>query len=80
MNVRGNRPWSEQPVENIFWPTGSSPTGEYVVIVNHYSNNGAGDPTQYWVTIAVQGRSAQTFSGNISSGQEPQVVCRFSVP
>ena len=80
MNVRGNRPWSERPVENIFWPEGRSPSGDYTVVVNHYNNNGARDPTRYWVTVSIRGRSDQTFSGSIRSGQERQVVCRFYLP
>lgn len=51
--------YSDQPVENIFWPFGSAPAGHYVVKVVHYrKHSGAGtdDPTPYLVRVRCNGQ------------------------
>jgi len=64
--------------ENIFWPTGGAPRGQYEVRVVYYeecSEAGEG-PTGWTVTTLVDGQS-KTYSGTISPG-ETQSVCTFS--
>ena len=34
-------------VENIFWPTGSAPAGNYSVSVSYFSNCGGSDPAAF---------------------------------
>jgi len=80
MNVFGRRPWSNKPVENIFWPTGGSPSGSFAVAVDHYSNNGAPDPTKFWVSVKVAGGEVGAYEREISHGQRPYMVCRFENP
>jgi outer membrane protein OmpA-like peptidoglycan-associated protein len=51
--------YSEQPVENIFWPTGAAPSGHYTVIVVHYLNHqksGCKDPTDFVVRVRCNGQ------------------------
>ena len=72
MNVS---PTSQEPVENVYWPTGQSPTGRYQVFVNHFKNHkrsGCKDPTNYRVSISCNG-FPQEFEGSISSGQKNKV-------
>ena len=47
--------------ENVTWPAGDAPSGEYQVVINLYSACGEG-PTSYVVTVTVGG-STQTYSG-----------------
>lgn len=54
MNAR--RPFSEKPVENIFWPPGGAPEGRYQVSVRHYNRNGSVDATEYTVGIKAAGK------------------------
>jgi len=64
--------------ENIFWPTGGAPRGQFEVRVVYYeecSEPGEG-PTGWTVTTLVDGKS-NTYSGTISPG-ETQSVCTFS--
>lgn len=75
MNAEG--PDSRKPVENVYWPAGSAPRGEYVVIVHHYANHGGPDPTQYQVVVKTGGRTRK-FTGSVSFGDAPVIVHRWT--
>jgi len=77
MNAGG--PASQRPVENVYWPTGESPTGKFRVLVHHYANHGGRDPTRFQVTIKVKGRS-QSFSGSLRHGDAAKTVHEFTFP
>lgn len=68
---------SNKPVENVFWPIGLAPKGEFIVIVHHYANHGGADPTRYQVIAKVDG-STRTFSGSVRSGDRREIVNRFT--
>lgn len=73
----GGRP-TNQPVENIYWPKGKAPLGTYKVYVNHYSNRGGKDPTDYKVNVLVGGRR-QEFTGKISRNDPISLITEFEV-
>jgi len=54
-------------VENVFWPTGGAPSGEYQVFVVDFSNCGA--PSPYTVDIKVGGQTIDTLSGSLNGDQ-----------
>ncbi|MCE9560469.1 MAG: hypothetical protein K8U57_00295 [Planctomycetes bacterium] len=60
------RPVTSEPVENIYWASGTAPSGKYTVSVNYY-NRRPGEPnaTTYKVSI-LHGGSREDFSGEIS--------------
>ena len=73
MNVRTRpprpqRPYSSQPVENIYWPTNGSPEGRYQIWVDHFERHSSVDETPYTVAIK-QGGKVQEFRGTIRQGQ-----------
>lgn len=76
MNAAG--PESNTPVENIFWPAGGSPKGEYRVLVHHYANHGGRDPTRYQITVKVKGE-VKKFNGTVKDGDPLQMVNEFEV-
>ena len=76
MNAAG--PESNSPVENVFWPAGGSPKGQYRVLVHHYANHGGRDPTRYQVTVKVKGE-AQKYTGTVKDGDPLQLVNEFAV-
>jgi hypothetical protein len=51
--------------ENITWPTGSAPTGEYIVRVDYWSACTA-TQTDYVVTVQVRGQQPQVFTGSFT--------------
>lgn len=69
---------TDRPVENIFWPKGRAPLGKYKVYVNHYSNNGGRDPSEYKVSILV-GSDRKEYSGTISRFQPKRLIAEFDV-
>ena len=77
MNAGG--PASQRPVENVYWPTGESPTGKFRVLVHHFANHGGRDPTRFLVTIKVKGKS-ESFSGSLRSGDALKLVHEFTFP
>ena len=75
-------PYTQQPVEHIFWPRGRAPIGRYLVYVHHYARHGGSDPTPFEVTVNEHGRVLH-FPGTISHGYERRAgdpgmfVCEF---
>src|SRR5579871_4739075 len=57
-------PYTNEPVENIYWPFGRAPRGRYTVQINHYENHGGLDPTVYRVVVLERGHLRQ-FQGVI---------------
>ena len=77
MNAGG--PASQRPVENVYWPSGESPSGDFRVLVHHYANQGGRDPTRFQVTVKIKDR-AQQFSGSLRSGDALKLVHEFTIP
>jgi uncharacterized protein YegL len=73
MNVT---PDTDEPCENVFWPTGAAPPGVFKVEVVHFKNHnkgGCGDPTAFEVCIKV-GASESRYPGSISEKQRVLVT------
>lgn len=51
--------------ENITWPTGTPPRGNYIVRLDYWDSCGVAK-TNYVVTVRVKGRSPQTFTGTFT--------------
>jgi hypothetical protein len=87
MNADPRKGLSDQPVENVYWPAGGAPLGNYKVYVNYYKNHGAPDPTDFIVgvlvggsaSIAGSGPGAQEFTGSISFREKPRLIYEFTV-
>ena len=68
----------ERPVENVFWPYGGAPGGNYQVYVVYYENCGSSSPVNYQVTIKQNNQVADIKSGTTSAAGESQPVTSFS--
>jgi hypothetical protein len=55
-------------VENIFWPEGGAPTGQYEAWVKNYNSCGA--PASFQLRITVAGTVVHDEGGSLSSGEE----------
>lgn len=66
-----------QPVENIFWPSGSAPHGKYVVEVQYYMQCESPAPIDYQVSLLVDGVQSE-FSGRVASKGEKKEVATFN--
>lgn len=57
------------PVENIIWPEGQAPEGEYLIWVNHYDKcSSPHDAEPFRLTIEVEGQS-QEYNEIVASGE-----------
>ncbi len=66
---------SDEPVENIYWPLGTAPRGKYRVLVHHFANHGAADPTEFRVAVK-NGREVKYYTGKINPNDKV-LVCEF---
>lgn len=64
------------PVENIFWPTGEAPIGDYIVKVNYYKNCESSLPISYKVIIKVD-NSVSEYQNVIHNVRDTQIVAEF---
>jgi hypothetical protein len=68
---------SRTPVENIFWPVGQSPTGDFVVSVNIFARcSGNSNPIPFTLSVLVKGEVIQ-FNGTLSD-DTPELQFSFS--
>ena len=71
-------PTSEQPVENIFWPVGAAPKGEYKVLIEHFEQHADEDLTPYRVLVD-DSNGPKEYRGEITNDEPPRLVCVFTV-
>jgi hypothetical protein len=76
MNFRP--PYSDHPVENIYWPAGKAPLGRYQVVVTYFANHDANDPTEF-VCGWIVGDQKTEMRGKISAGEAPIKAGEFTV-
>lgn len=76
------RPDSRKPVENVVWPEGEAPAGTYQVFVHYYKKHKkrrSKDPTKFQVIANAYG-DLMEYTGELTFGEEIQLVCSFTVP
>lgn len=56
-------------LENVFWPPGAAPSGDFLVVVNGYSVDGCGSG-DFTLTIQVAGQEPQVHQGSVGEGQD----------
>jgi hypothetical protein len=61
------------PVENVFWPSGSAPKGQYTVRVHYFSQCQNEGTTSFQVTVLVDGQRQQ-FQGSLSPDKVANVT------
>jgi hypothetical protein len=66
------------PVENVFWPYGSAPTGQYQVSVAYFSNCNYSGPVNYEVTIKQNNQVVNVLTGTVNESGETKFVTSFS--
>lgn len=66
-----------RPVENIFWPTGGAPRGIYQVKVVLFQMCQSTAPTDYEVTITVDGDVVDVINAQITTEGESHPVANF---
>lgn len=83
LDVDANAGCSEQntsPIENIFWPSGGAPQGQFSIEVNLFTRcpGGGSGSIPFNLTLLVQG-TTRTIEGTVSD-QQPVANFPFSLP
>ncbi len=65
------------PVENVFWPTGGAPSGTYEFWVRWYKTCSGPTPTNFTLTVYVNGAVAQTYSGSLNGTDSQRYTFTF---
>jgi hypothetical protein len=65
------------PVENVFWPSGSAPSGTYTVLVNYYQNCPGGAATPGFSVETLVDGTETTYAGTATT---PDSTCGLCEP
>lgn len=68
----------DPPVENVFWPTGGAPGGDYQVRVDYYGDCETAGSTSYEVTVLMDGQIIDLQSGVLASPGDSQIIGEYS--
>jgi hypothetical protein len=77
-NVRAE---TRKPVENVFWPEGTAPGGQYHVYVHYYKKHNkrrSKDPTSFQIMVNSGGEMTE-YTAELSKGDPIMQVCSFEV-
>ena len=76
------RPESKKPVENVYWPEGTAPAGQYQVYVHHYKKHKkrrSKDPTKFQLIVNSVG-DIMEYKAALTHGDPIMLVATFEVP
>jgi len=76
------RPESKKPVENVYWPEGTAPAGQYQVYVHHYKKHKkrrSKDPTKFQLIVNSVG-DVMEYKAALTHGDPIMLVATFEVP
>ncbi|MBN1956225.1 MAG: hypothetical protein JW900_14430 [Anaerolineae bacterium] len=79
LDVDANYPCSSarsNPIENVYWPWGGAPGGEYQVHVRYYGECNSEGTSEFLVTIRVDGEVIDSYPGQLLPGEE-SLIARF---
>ncbi len=60
-------------VENVFWPPGGAPSGEYAAWVFNFGGSTTG-PSSFSLRVTVEGEVVETLEGSLASTEESERV------
>lgn len=76
MNVE--YPDRQDPIENIYWPTGGAPNGTYHVYLLYFKQHTNIKDTPYKITVKYGGKT-EYFEGTVSNKKKPIHICSFTL-
>ena len=75
MNVNPSQ--SKEPIENIFWPTGSAPKGKYQVYIHCFQQHDQSIGSTPYNLLVHYGNTNQTFTGEIKPEEGRKLIYTF---
>ena len=77
MNVSGGQ--SRSPIENIYWPTGGAPKGQYTVYVKYFAQNDLLKRKTSYEVMVKHGGTTETYTGTLSREKQVEKICTFTM-
>jgi hypothetical protein len=77
--MNAGSPYSQTPIENIYWPTGGAPDGKYKVYITFYKQNSEFNSSSAFKVIVKYNDKSEEYTGSISQGQKDILICSFTV-
>jgi RNA polymerase-binding transcription factor DksA len=78
IDMNAGKTKSNNPIENIYWPTGGAPEGNYRVAISYYKQHASQDETKYKATIKY-GDSTKIINGTIKSVDKNKSIFEFTL-
>lgn len=70
---------SRTPIENIYWPTGGAPKGQYTVYVTYYSRRKSWKRNTSYEIIVKHGSQTDTYTGKLTYVNQKVTICTFNI-
>lgn len=67
------------PIENIYWPTGQAPHGQYSVFLTYYAKNDNADLQTPYIVKVKHGETIDTYEGTLTSVKQKVPICTFVI-
>lgn len=79
VDMNANYPYSQNPIENIYWPTGGAPKGHYTVILNYYARHDENTLETPYVIKVKYGDKNDTYTGTLTYVSQTEDICTFII-
>lgn len=67
------------PIENIYWPSGSAPKGQYSVVLTYYAKNENSDALTPYTVKVKHGDIVDTYTGTLTTVKQQVNICTFVI-
>lgn len=79
VDMNNNRVLSSNPIENIYWPAGGAPKGEYKVMLTFFARRDNNHlETPYSIKVKYGGET-KTYTGTMTYVDEKVTICTFTI-
>ena len=78
IDMNAGNQFSSNPIENIYWPQGGAPVGEYLVGVLYYKRHDTNEAHSDFKVTVRSGDKERTFKGTAQNQGEVIGVCSFT--
>jgi len=79
VDMNAGEPFSSAPIENIYWPTGGAPNGNYKVYLTFFKRNSVNISSSNYKIMVKYNDKVEEFTGPIAIGQKNVLICSFTV-
>lgn len=70
---------SSNPIENIYWPTGGAPKGQYTVYVTYFAQYELFKHKTSYEVMVKHGGVTDTYTGKLTRRGQNELICTFTI-